>query len=574
MNAYFLLDEEPVVCIQILPLVSQEENCKASSDLLAMAEMDVDQPSVDLPSLAAAALEYSSYPGTTSDAAAHDFLSQFPLPVLLSALETGGEAPGLENSVVASLERTFKTGYGKSLLPHTLQYANVGLNATSPRVRKLTCFAIATLLEDSDRDGGAAVQAVAEAQVASPLLLSIGDADASVAKAAAEALANLAKTPAGLDLIFTDKGAGQSRLKELALDAPATVRIRALSLAEAISGSSDAAAAAVQQSGVLNVLEMELDNSEDMLAQLNALELLCDLAGTPHGARFLLAGNLIGRLTSTLCNQRLDPLVRSRAMAVAARLTSLYDESPTSPMSAADASGIVSAIGQLLEYLEREEESGPVADPTEHENALDALSLIGKTVKGAELFFKSQSLVARHVTDAAFFQGTGGIKLAGIHALASVVGSERTPDTLLLSEDTEAQLKDLVYSAAGKRFSTHTPAGLFLSLLQQSPEIRIAMYRLLTPMLARPWCLRELCAARELVDYLLDPRLESNKDAMEWRHVCCVAMTTALDSAIQRGELPSTETLSRLEDFVRKGPFQGKEEQRRAAPIYATQERM
>jgi len=93
-------------------------------------------------------------------------------------------------------------------------------------------------------------------------------------------------------------------------------------------------------------------------------------------------------------------------------------------------------------------------------------------------------------------------------------------------------------------------------------------------MLARLWCLRELVASRELVDYLLEPRLETNKEAMEWRHVCCVAMTTALSAAIERGQIPATETLSRLEEFVRKGPFQGKVEQKAAVPIYATQDRM
>lgn len=315
----------------------------------------------------------------------------------------------------------------------------------------------------------------------------------------------------------------------------------------------------------MNVLAAELDNGDDMLAQLNALELLCELAVT-HGANFLLAGNLIGRLTSTISNFTLDSLVRSRAMTVAARLTSLYDES----MSGLEAASIVNAFGELLKHLEETEER---VDATEYENALDALSYVGKTVKGAELLF-DRTMVARYVMNAAFVHRALGIKLAGIHALATIAGSERDPSRVLLSESAEAQLKEMMFSAAGERSSNRTLAGMFLVFFQQSPEVRLAMYRFTSPMLARLWCVRELVASREVVDYLLDPRLETNKDAMEWRHVCCVAMTTALSGAIERGQIPATETLSRLEEFVRKGPFQGKAEQKAAVPIYATQDRM
>lgn len=539
-----------------------------------MADMDVDQTLVDLPLLAVAASEFSNYPGEISDTAAEGFLSKFPLPVLLSALETGRDVPGLESSVVTSLEKIFRTPYGSKLLPHTLQYASVGLKADSPLVRKLTCVAIGDLLAAGEKDAGATVRALAESHLASPLVLAVGDGDAYVAKAAVDALEKLAKNAGGLELIFTDKGAGTGVLRDLASHSSAIVRIRALAMAASIFGVSEAAAAAVQGSGIFNVLAAELDNSDDMLAQLNALELLCELAVTPHGAKFLLAGNLIGRLTSTICNPTLDSLVRSRAMTVAARLTALYDETPGSLMSVSEAAGIANAFGELLKHLEDMEQRGQMVDATEHENALDALSFIGKTVVGAELLFNSRTMVARHVTNAAFLHRALNIKLVGIHALATMAGSERDPGRVLLSESAEAQLKDMIYSAAGERSTSRTPAGMFLIFFQQSPEVRLAMYRFTSPMLARLWCLRELCASREVIDYLLDPRLETNKDAMEWRHVCCVAMTTALSAAIARGQIPSSETLSRLEEFVRKGPFQGKVEQKGAVPIYATQERM
>lgn len=57
------------------------------------------------------------------------------------------------------------------------------------------------------------------------------------------------------------------------------VRIRALSIAAKIFGLSDAAAAAIQQAGILKSLEEELSNSNDILAQINALELLAEVCG-------------------------------------------------------------------------------------------------------------------------------------------------------------------------------------------------------------------------------------------------------------------------------------------------------
>ena len=539
-----------------------------------MADMDIDYAAVDLPLLAAAASDFSNYPGEISNASAESFLSKFPLPVLLGALETGRDVPGLETAVVASLERIFRTSYGSRLLPHTVQYANAGLKADSPLVRKLTCVAIGDLLVAGQGDGGATVRALAEEHLVAPLLLAVGDGDASVAKAAVDAVGRLARSRGGLELIFNDKGAGSGVLRDLASHSSTIIRIRALAMAASIFGVSEGAAIAVQGSGIFDVLAAELDNSDDMLAQLNALELLCEVAVTPHGAKFLLAGNLIGRLTSTICNPTLDSLVRSRAMTVAARLTALYDESPGSLMPASEAAGIADAFGEVLKHMEEMEQNGQMVDATEHENALDAVSFIGKTVQGAELLFDPRTMVSRRVMNAAFLHRALNIKLAGIHALATSAGSERDPSRVMLSERAEVQLRDMIYSAAGERSSTRTPAGMFLIFFQQSPEVRLAMYRFTTPMLARLWCVRELCASRELIDYLLEPRLETNKDAMEWRHVCCVAMTTALSSAIQRGQIPSSETLSRLEEFVRKGPFQGKEEQKGAVPIYATQERM
>ncbi|CAL5330828.1 hypothetical protein CsSME_00011757 [Camellia sinensis var. sinensis] len=63
------------------------------------------------------ASDFAFHPGFQSDSSTKEFLDRFPLPVIINALQTKGDVPGLENALVACLERIFKTKYGASLIP-------------------------------------------------------------------------------------------------------------------------------------------------------------------------------------------------------------------------------------------------------------------------------------------------------------------------------------------------------------------------------------------------------------------------------------------------------------------------
>ncbi|CAM6109515.1 unnamed protein product [Calypogeia fissa] len=527
-------------------------------------------PLVDFPLLAAAASHFAAYPGIPSDHATQQFLEQFPLQVLFSALERGSDVPGLESAVTSCLEKIFSNSYGSSLLPYALPYAVVGFSASSPLVRRLTCFAITKLL-DSRKADGSAVEILAQSDAVSPLIYAVADGDASVAAAAGNAVAELAKAPNGLELVFMDGGAGAVQLKEMASHESALVRIRALSIAAKIFSLSDAAAAAIEQAGILKSLEDELSNSNDILAQINALELLAEVSETPNGARFLLTGNLIGHLAVTIENPSIDSLVRSRAMIVGARLLSSF-HLIASPLTDSDASGIVVAIDKNLQYLKSSDQDSADVNLNEQEVALDALGQIGTSARGAELLLSSSDPVARHVVEAAFRQHGGGIQLGALHALASLCGSERTDMSPLLNESAESSLRNLIYSATGG-IASRTPADLLWSLLKQAPEIRVAAYRFIGALVARSWILWEICSHKALVDVLVDPRTESLKEGMEWRHSCCVAFSSALAAGSQRGDQFPTDVVMKLETAARKGPYAGATGGRQAIPEVATQDR-
>ncbi|EFJ25314.1 hypothetical protein SELMODRAFT_413906 [Selaginella moellendorffii] len=391
--------------------------------------------SVDTNLLLVEASNLAAHPGALPESSVSDFLAKYPFPVLFSVLSTA-ETPELVSAIVNAVEKILQSPFGHSMLIGVLPYANAGLNAGSPQIRRLACFS---------------------------------------------------------EIIF---GASQNSLKELAIHGSSLVQIRALSLAARIFGLSDVAAAAVQTSGILFVLEGQLKNSSDTLAQLNAFEILSELAETPTGARLLLAGTFVSQLVFWIQNAEVDSMVRSRSMQVASRLIKTISEP--------DALQIIDAIGNCLGRVENLARSSERWDKDEKDAALDALGQIGSFSHGAQvLLLRGARPPALYVVHSAFKP-----ELAGIHALALIAGSER--EDVLLNEQAENVLRDLIFDAIHVS-SQKTLSNSLLHLLKQTAELREAVYRLLVPLASRTWCLLEVSSNDGLVDFIVDARIESSK---------------------------------------------------------------
>ncbi|KAL5997630.1 hypothetical protein ACLOJK_008560 [Asimina triloba] len=63
---------------------------------------------------------------------------------------------------------------------------------------------------------------------------------------------------------------------------------------------------------------------------------------------------------------------------------------------------------------------------------------------------------------------------AALHALANICGENRPEDRKMLSDAAEESLRRLIYKAAAES-SKLTPLGLFLSVLRQDSETRLAV---------------------------------------------------------------------------------------------------
>ncbi|KAI8008115.1 hypothetical protein LOK49_LG07G03117 [Camellia lanceoleosa] len=420
--------------------------------------------------------------GFQSDSSTKEFLDRFPLPVIINALQTKGDVPGLENALVACLERIFKTKYGASLIPQYMVQTEILPDSKNIYIyiiynpyfyKKASSLfeqfeQVSCLLETSDETTVSAARLVIEYDVYPLLLKCLTDGDEQVAAEAMDAIRNFAGSAEGMDIIFPANTNEATHLRNVAAGCSSLGRVRVLALIVKLFSISSSVAAVVYNSNLLSLLEAEISNVNDTLAALSVLELFYELAEIQHSTEFLSRTTLLQLLSTMISNASIGSILRARAMMIIGRLMSkgnvfmFIDES--------GAKTVISAIDGRLGLLESQ-------DADECECALEALGQIGMTIQGATLLLSHSPPAARHVVDAAFDRHGHGKQLAALHALGNITGETRSESNRMLNVDGEEYLRVLIYETASKS-SKLTPSGLFLSVLQQDSEIRLAAWKL------------------------------------------------------------------------------------------------
>uniref|UniRef100_A0A164Y2A7 26S proteasome non-ATPase regulatory subunit 5 n=1 Tax=Daucus carota subsp. sativus TaxID=79200 RepID=A0A164Y2A7_DAUCS len=561
--------------------------------------MENDNSNIDTAELIAAASDFANYPASHTDTSAKDFLTRFPLLVILRALQTREEVPGLENTLVDCQERLFKTKYGASLIPHSMPFVVVGLGADSQRVRGLACKTVSSLL-DNTHDTATAIQLVLEYKVYPLLLTSLiqgvvgyecgvwtqvsvhlscswlygseighqrhgcGIRDEQVSAASMDAIKSLAITPGGVDIVFPAETNEATDLKCLLSRSSSLGRVRILALIVKLFSISSSVASVVYNSNLLSLLVEEALTGNDMLKTLSVIELLYEAAEVPHGTEFLSKTTILELLSSIISNPMAESILRSRSMMICGRL--LSKENIYMFVDESSLKTVTSAIDGRFNV-------GESLEPDECECALEALGNIGSSIQGAKMLLSSSPPAARHVVDAAFaFHGRGGKQLAGLHALGNIAGEPRPEDDVILDGAAEESLQRLIYATASKT-SKLTPSGLLLSVLQQDSEIRLAGYRLIKGLVIRPWCLMEICSRQEMINIITDSYTETTKIGMEARYDCCLAIYKAFTSSSKLIRDPSLAAVAaKLQEVVKNGPYLARKHSE-AQPIVVTEDR-
>lgn len=518
-------------------------------------------PMPDPASILQAASEFASYPGVVNDAAAKEFLNQHPLPVLFGVLQMEVDVPKLEDTIVACLDRIFRTKYGSSLLLQYVVFLQAGLQANSEAIRCLACRSVYFILENNENKAEAA-KIIIEHNVYPLLINCLLDGNEETFAASMNAIKNIAKYPEGINVIFPSSSEESMQLKNIASHSSSLVRIRILALIKELFSLSENVASSVYALNLLNLFEVEINGSNDMLTILSALEILYELAQTPHSAKFLLKTSLLQLLIDTISNNTVDSILRARAMLISGRLLSSPDSSKTIDQSRIMT--LLLAIDGRLNILDSE-------NLDEVEKAVEALGQIGSSAEGAILLLTSSSPVVKHVVESVFDRQNKGKQLAALHALGFIAGADRSDGSVLLNESAEDSLKRLIYEAAASSPKL-TPSGLFLSILQQEPEKRLGAYRLISALAARKWCLIEICSKPEITSIMMDANIEDTRIGMEARHQCCAAIYGALSASDLLADSKVAEIAGKLQGAVKRGPYLTKK-RIEAQPIVMTSDR-
>ncbi|XP_065862023.1 uncharacterized protein [Euphorbia lathyris] len=504
-------------------------------------EFSMDDPAPLLKS----ASDFAYYPGFQNDAVCKEFLDRFPLPLIFSALQTKSDVPGLENTLVACLERIFKTKYGASFIPQYMTFVQLGLKSDSQAVRCLSCRTVTSLLENVNDETISPAQLVIDSNIYPLLLDCLVNGDEQVATASMEAIKKFASFPKGIEVIFPENNEDATHLRNLSAQCSSMGKVRVLSLIVKLFSVSANVASAIHSSNLLSLLEAEVSKTDDTLVTLSILELLYELAEVQHGTEFLSRTTLIQLLSSIISDPSTDPILISRGMTITGRL--LSKENIYEFINESCVKTVISAIDGRI-GLESQ-------DLDECECALEALGQIGLSAPGASLVLLSSPPAARHVIEAAFDRHSRGKQLAALHSLGNISGESRPEKNRILNVDAEEILRILIYDLASKT-SKLTPSGLFLSVLQQDADIRLAAYRMITGLVARPWCLMEICSKQDIVNVVTDPITETTKMGMEARYNCCKAIHKELMSSSKLSSNPAIAGIAKkLQEAVSKGPY-------------------
>ncbi|XP_061341167.1 uncharacterized protein LOC133287553 [Gastrolobium bilobum] len=511
-----------------------------------------------------AATVFAYYPGVQSDDSAREFLNRFPLPLIINALQTQSDVPGLENALVACLEKLFKTKLGASLIPQYMPFVQVGLQADSQAVRSLACKTVTCLLENLDNDNKVAARLISDFNIYPLLLDCLINGNEQVAAVAMDAIKKLAGFPEGMEIIFPSAKGGDTDLGIIASQCSSLGRVRVLALVVKLFSVSRSTASTIYSLNLLKLFEEEIRNADDTLVTLSVLELLYELAEIEHGTEFLSKTSFLQLLSSIISNNSMESILRSRAMMISGRL--LSKEIIYSFIDEPCVKTVISSIDGRLQSLEP-------SDRDECETALESLGHIGSSVQGASFLLSDSSPAARRVIYAAFDQQGGhGRQLAALHALGNISGEIRSENNIILIAEAEENLRRLIFETAS-RSSKLTPSGLFLSVLQQDSEIRLAGYRMISGLVTRPWCLMEICSKQEIINIVTDPTTEATKIGMEARYNCCKAIQKSLNMSSRVSADPAFAGITeKLQEAVGMGPYLIRKHVE-AQPIVMTAER-
>nr|XP_054769978.1 26S proteasome non-ATPase regulatory subunit 5-like [Lytechinus pictus] len=369
---------------------------------------------------------------------------------------------------------------------------------------------------------------LSDGDLLSLVISKVGDDSLAVAKIAMVVLQVAGSDVKGQGLLFG--GQHLANLKSVAAKND-TVRYRVFEVAVHVAGSSSSALEHTVSSGFLQDLVSDI-NTDDVLIQLNAIEMLANLVVSQHTLCFLEQQGVMGRLENLLIGAQTD---QSQDFLLPPIIKFFGTVAHFDPKEVTEKHG--SFLRITFELL-------PSDDPALGCIAVETVGFVGRTVEGKQTLDKQ----GQGMTDALKVIGRLLVQPpteTRMRALAA------TQDLFTLQE--EHQTDDLL--SMQERWFTNLspkPLDLLLSLCKQPfMEIRCNALLILRALVNQPWAGRMLNQEAGFLEYLLDRTTEPDKEGKETKY----SVVKALAEAPSTGDIFGRPALLRLKEYVRDGPF-------------------
>ncbi|XP_072015580.1 26S proteasome non-ATPase regulatory subunit 5-like [Amphiura filiformis] len=401
----------------------------------------------------------------------------------------------------------------------------MGMGHPDESIRELCIKQVLRLTESP----GCGVQMLAsDPDMLSNAIVKVGDDSLGVAKIAISALCNLGKTTQGQELMLMPPMLND--LKKVAAKSD-IIRYRVFEIITKIASESDTALQYVTNSGLIQDLLKDL-NCDDVLIQLNAAEMLTNLAMCQHGLMYLSQQGIVGRMESMMVEAESDPLQDFLLPATIKFFGHLARMEPNE------------IIEKHTAFLKTTFNLLSSQDPAMVGVAVDTIGAIGESAAGKRALDKQGQRM---------IDGVCRIGTLMQQPPTEIRSRTLTAIAQLLQIKLEEQNEDLV-SLTEKWFNLlHSkPLDTIHSMCKQPfREIHCPAMSILQAISNQKWAQILMNSQPGFHEYLLDRSTETDKEEKEAKFDVIKALAEAPTS----GEIFGRPFLLRLKEFVREGAF-------------------
>lgn len=358
------------------------------------------------------------------------------------------------------------------------------------------------------------------------VIKTIGDDDLCVAKSAMEIVKKIGKHPNGIKLLY--KGELLRCLARLLAENDA-VTFRTYEVIVDIAKSSREVFDASVQSGFLNSLINIMEN-EDILLQLNALEVMTELALTSEGLHYLEEQNVLKKLVEKIAKADENPLSN---LLIPGLMKFFGNVSRCKPYEIFSKYPIV--VSALFEVIE----SG---DQAILSTALDTLGHVASTVEGKYALQDLGNSMPSALKQIAKIIQTfpTDLRIRALNCLTQILYVEKSEHDNKLLSLTKSWFDCLCDDSLG----------MTIGLCKQPfADIRQASLEVLGVIASQMWGQECMATYPGLVEFLLDRNIESFKECKEAKYEVVKHLSQAEQGIFD------ANTTQKFKQFVKEGPL-------------------